>query len=445
MNRQYFGTDGIRGRVGEGCITADFVLKLGWAFGQSVRAQHAGRPRVVIGKDTRLSGYMFETALEAGLIAAGVDPVMLGPMPTPAIAYLTRTFSAAGGIVISASHNGYEDNGIKFFDGEGKKLPDAVELEIEKWLDQPLATVAGPLLGRASRANDAAGRYIEFCKHTLRLGTELRGLKVVIDCAHGAAYQVAPKVFSELGAEVIAIGVSPDGLNINKGVGSTAPDALIEAVVSNQADLGIALDGDADRVVMVDERGGLIDGDQILYVIAASRSQRGRMEGGVVGTLMTNLGLEHALADMDIPLVRTQVGDRYVIEAMESHGWRLGGETSGHIICSDLTSTGDGLVAALQVVNALRMYGQSLSEAVSGMSKYPQILINVPLTSKAQLEHPSVQSAVADVESKLQSSGRVVLRPSGTEPVVRVMVEGQDRALVEASAQAIAASVENAA
>lgn len=444
MNRRYFGTDGIRGRVGEGCITADFVLKLGWAFGQTVRAKHPGRPQVVIGKDTRLSGYMFETALEAGLIAAGVDPVMLGPMPTPAIAYLTRTFSAAGGIVISASHNGYEDNGIKFFDGQGTKLPDAVELEIEQWLEGPLETVSGPLLGRASRANDAAGRYIEFCKHTLRLGTDLSGLKVVIDCAHGAAYQVAPKVFRELGAEVIAMGVAPDGLNINKGVGSTAPDALVEAVVSHQADLGIALDGDADRVVMVDERGGLIDGDQILYVIAASRHQRGRMEGGVVGTLMTNLGLEHALAEMSIPFVRTKVGDRYVIEAMEARDWRLGGETSGHIICSDLTSTGDGLVASLQVVNALRLSGQTLSQAVLGMSKYPQILINVPLKSTAQLQHPAVLSAVSDVESRLQGTGRVVLRPSGTEPVVRVMVEGQDRELVESSAKAIALSVENA-
>jgi phosphoglucosamine mutase len=443
MARQYFGTDGIRGRVGEGCITAEFVLKLGWAFGQTVRIRHPNRPKVVIGKDTRLSGYMFETALEAGLIAAGVDPVMLGPMPTPAIAYLTRTFSAAGGIVISASHNPYDDNGIKFFDENGTKLPDAVELEIERWVDQPLATVSGPLLGRASRANDAAGRYIEFCKHTLRLGTDLSGLKLVVDCAHGAAYQVAPKVFRELGADVQAIGVTPDGLNINNGFGSTAPDALIETVVSSRADLGIALDGDADRVVLVDETGALVDGDQILYVIAASSHQRGRMQGGVVGTLMTNLGLEHALADMGIPMVRTQVGDRYVIEAMETHGWRLGGETSGHIICSDLTSTGDGLVAALQVVNALRQSGQTLSQATQGMQKYPQILINVPLRDRAQLDHHDVKASVEEVERVLGAEGRVVLRPSGTEPVVRVMVEGRDRSQVERAAKSIASAVEN--
>ncbi len=444
MSRQYFGTDGIRGRVGEGCITAEFVLKLGWAFGQVVRARHAGRPRVVIGKDTRLSGYMFETALEAGLIAAGVDPVMLGPMPTPAVAYLTRTFSAAGGIVISASHNTYEDNGIKFFDEHGTKLPDAMEVEIESWVNQGFDTVSGPLLGRASRANDAAGRYIEFCKHTLRLGTDLSGLKVVLDCAHGAAYQIAPKVFSELGAEVQSIGVAPDGLNINHGVGSTAPAALVEAVVSQQADLGIALDGDADRVVLVDEAGTLVDGDEVLFIIASARHQRGRMHGGVVGTLMTNLGLEHALADMQIPFVRTQVGDRYVIEAMAARDWSLGGETSGHIICSDLTSTGDGIVAALQVVNALRQSGMTLSQARLGMKKYPQVLVNVPLVDPEHLAHPSVVAAVEQVEQALGDQGRVVLRPSGTEPVVRVMVEGPDQS-VSAHARQIADSVENVA
>lgn len=445
MSRKYFGTDGVRGRVGEGCITAEFVLKLGWAFGQTVRQNYSGRPKVVIGKDTRLSGYMFETALEAGLIAAGVDPVMLGPMPTPAIAYLTRTFSSAGGIVISASHNGYEDNGIKFFDGQGTKLPDRVESDIERFLDEPLTTVSGPLLGRASRANDASGRYIEFCKHTLRLGTDLSGLKIVVDCAHGAAYQVAPKVFRELGAEVEAIGVTPDGLNINNGFGSTAPDALIEAVVSSQAHLGVALDGDADRVVLVDETGALVDGDEILYVIAAARYQRGRMAGGVVGTLMTNLGLEKALASMNIPLVRTKVGDRYVIEAMNERQWNLGGETSGHIICSDLTSTGDGLVAALQVVNALLQSEQTLGKARQGMSKYPQILINVPLDSHAHLEHPSVIKAVQSVEDQLGDAGRVVLRPSGTEPVVRVMVEGVDADEVQTCAEQIASSVEKVA
>ena len=445
MSRKYFGTDGVRGRVGEGCITAEFVLKLGWAFGKAVRQSKTGRPKVVIGKDTRLSGYMFETALEAGLIAAGVDPLMLGPMPTPAIAYLTHTFSAAGGIVISASHNSYEDNGIKFFDENGIKLPDQVEHEIERLLDQPLTTANGPLLGRASRADDAADRYIEFCKNTLRLGTDLSGLRIVIDCANGAAYQVGPKIFRELGAEVEAIGVTPDGLNINEGVGSTAPNALIDAVISNQAHLGIALDGDADRLVMVDEQGALVDGDEILYIIAASRYRRGHMEGGVVGTLMTNLGLEKALAAMEIPLVRTKVGDRYVVEAMEQNKWTLGGESSGHIICSDLISTGDGLVAALQVIKALRISGQALSEARQGMNKYPQFLINVPQASPDHLHHPIVVDAVQAVEAALGDSGGVIIRPSGTEPVVRVMVEGKEANEVKASAEQIASSVEKAA
>ena len=445
MGSKYFGTDGIRGRVGEGCITVEFVLKLGWAFGQTLRKVHFGRPKVVIGKDTRLSGYMFETALEAGLIAAGVDPVMLGPMPTPATAYLTRTFSAAGGIVISASHNPYEDNGIKFFDQNGTKLSEHVEHEIELLIAEPLSTVSGPLLGRASRENDAAGRYIEFCKHTLKLGTDLAGLKVVIDCAHGAAYQIAPKVLRELGADVEAIGVTPDGLNINKGFGSIAPEALAAAVVANQAHLGIALDGDADRVVMVDETGALVDGDEILYIIASSRRQLDRMDGGVVGTLMTNLGLEKALAKMNIPFLRTKVGDRYVSEAMEDNKWTLGGEASGHIICSDLTTTGDGLVAALQVVNALRLSGQTLSEARLGMVKYPQVLINIPLISPDYLQHEMVKQAVAAVERKLADTGRVVLRSSGTEPVVRIMVEGEYSEMVYHCAQEIAASVEKVA
>ena len=445
MSRKYFGTDGVRGRVGEGCITVEFVLKLGWAFGQTLRQLHSGRPKVVIGKDTRLSGYMFETALEAGLIAAGVDPVMLGPMPTPAIAYLTRMFSAAGGIVISASHNPYEDNGIKFFDENGTKLSEYVEHQIELLLDESLSTVSGPLLGRASRANDAAGRYIEFCKHTLRLDTDLAGLKVVVDCAHGAAYQIAPKVLRELGAEVVAIGVTPDGLNINKGFGSIAPNALVAAVVAEQAHLGIALDGDADRVVMVDETGALVDGDEILYIIACSRLLRDQMDGGVVGTSMTNLGLEKALEEMNIPFARVKVGDRHVIEAMEERKWTLGGETSGHIICSDLTSTGDGLVAALQVVKALRLSGQTLSEARYGMTKYPQVLINVPLISQDHLQHEIVKEAVWSVERKLADSGRVVLRPSGTEPVIRVMVEGEQLDEVHQCAREIAASVEKVA
>lgn len=445
MSRKYFGTDGVRGRVGEGCITAEFVLKLGWAFGKTVRRSKMGRPKVVIGKDTRLSGYMFETALEAGLIAAGVDPLMLGPMPTPAVAYLTRTFSAAGGIVISASHNSYEDNGIKFFDENGTKLPDQTEHEIERLLDQPLTTVNSPLLGRASRADDAAGRYIEFCKNTLRMGSDLSGLKIVIDCANGAAYQIGPKVFRELGAEVEAIGVMPDGLNINEGVGSTATDTLIDAVISSQAHLGIALDGDADRVVMVDEQGALVDGDEILYIIAASRHRRGHMEGGVVGTLMTNIGLEKGLAAMKIPLIRTNVGDRYVIEAMEQRQWTLGGETSGHIICSDLTSTGDGLVAALQVVKALCISEQALSVARHEMNKYPQFLINVPRALPDHLYHPVVVDTVKAVEAALGDSGRVIIRPSGTEHVVRVMVEGIDANEAQASAEQIASSVEKAA
>ena len=445
MSRQYFGTDGVRGRVGEGCITAEFVLRLGWAFGATIREGVSHRPKIVIGKDTRLSGYMFETALEAGLIAAGCDPVMLGPMPTPAIAYLTRTFSADGGIVISASHNPYHDNGIKFFDANGTKLPDAVEAAIEARLNQPLTTVDGPMLGRASRANDAAGRYIEFCKHTLRLGTDLSRFHIVLDCAHGAAYQIAPKVFRELGAKVTTIGVEPDGLNINDGVGSTAPGALIQKVSEVGADLGIALDGDADRVVMVDETGATLDGDEILYLIARTRHERGRMEGGVVGTLMTNLGLEHALDAMQIPFVRTQVGDRYVIEAMEARGWTLGGETSGHIICSDLTSTGDGVVAALQVVNALLSSGVALSAARKGMTKYPQVLVNVPMVDRAHLMHPEVVQAVAATEQLLGQSGRVVLRPSGTEPVVRVMVEGRDASEVQAAAHRIAEAVEKVA
>ncbi len=445
MGRKYFGTDGIRGRVGEGCITVEFVLKMGWAFGQTLRQSHSDRINVLIGKDTRLSGYMFETALEAGLISAGVNPVMLGPMPTPAIAYLTRTFSAAGGIVISASHNPYEDNGIKFFDQNGTKLSDRIEQEIERLLDEPLSTVSGPLLGRASRIHDASGRYIEFCKHTLPLGTDLMGLKIIVDCAHGAAYQIAPQVFRELGAEVEAIGVEPDGLNINRGFGSTAPEALVDAVIENQAHLGIALDGDADRVVMVDENGALVDGDEILYIIARLRLQLDRMDGGVVGTLMTNLGLEKALTAMNVPFVRTQVGDRYVIEAMENRKWTLGGETSGHIICSDLTSTGDGLVAALQVVNAVLISRQTLSSLRRGMTKYPQVLINVPLISQDYLRHRIVQEAVSLVELKLADFGRVVLRPSGTEPVVRVMVEGEHPEVVYDCAQQIAASVEKVA
>lgn len=444
MSRKYFGTDGIRGRVGEGCITAEFVLKLGWAFGYTVRQRTSSdRVKVVIGKDTRLSGYMFETSLEAGLIAAGVDPIMLGPMPTPAIAYLTRILSADGGIAISASHNPYEDNGIKFFDSTGRKLLDDLEEQIEGLIDAPLKTVSAPFLGRVSRSEDAASLYIEFCKNTLRLGSDLSDLKVVIDCAHGAAYQIGPKVFRELGVEVEAIGIQPDGLNINNRCGSTAPSALIDTVISSKADLGIAFDGDADRVVMVDEKGRLVDGDEILYIIAAFRNQKGEMSGGVVGTLMTNFGLEKALQSMQIPLIRTKVGDRYVIEEMITRGWSLGGETSGHIICSDLTSTGDGIVAALQVVNALCLSGQRLSQACSGMTKCPQFLVNVPSINTDCLNHKLVSETVQHVESALGDRGRVVLRPSGTEPLVRIMVEGDNPEEIKAHATSIAHSVEN--
>ena len=445
MTRQYFGTDGIRGRVGEPPVTADFILKLGWAAGR-VFSEHAhGRKLILVGKDTRVSGYMFESALQAGLIAAGVNVGLLGPMPTPAIAYLTRTFRAQAGIVISASHNPFDDNGIKFFGGDGFKLPDDLEREIEEHLEMALHTGVSSELGRAFRVDDAAGRYIEFCKGTLPTGFSLEGLDIVVDCANGATYHVAPDVFRELGADVTAIGDEPNGLNINADCGSTYPDTLRNEVLARGADIGIAFDGDGDRVIMVDHRGRLVDGDEILYVIARHQRETGGECRGVVGTLMSNYGLELALDALDIPLARARVGDRYVIETMREKGWTLGGENSGHIICSDLTSTGDGLVAVLQVLRAVMESGRPLSEWVDAMHKLPQVMVNVRLREKVAIEtFGDVQAAVADAEKQLAGRGRVLLRPSGTEPVIRVMVEGEDPELVQSLADRIAGVVETA-
>jgi phosphoglucosamine mutase len=413
MSRKYFGTDGIRGRVGEGSITPEFVLRLGWAAGK-IFAKGAGQ-KVIIGKDTRISGYMFESALEAGLVAAGVDVRLLGPMPTPAIAYLTRTMKAQAGIVISASHNPYEDNGIKFFSANGCKLPDQTELAIEAQLDKPMTTVDSAALGKVSRIEDAGGRYIEFCKRALPIGCSLEGLKIVVDCAHGATYQVGPQAFRELDAQVTTIGASPDGLNINKGFGSTAPQALQKKVLELGADLGIAFDGDGDRVLFVDHRGELVDGDELLFVIAQHEMLRTGSVSGVVGTLMSNMGFELALAELEIPFARSSVGDRYVKELMESRGWTLGGENSGHIICSDITSTGDGIIAALKVLYAVVGTGKSLADLKSGMKKFPQVMQNVRITPGNNiLANADLQQAVSGVEAELGARGRVLLRPSGT-------------------------------
>ncbi|RME32562.1 MAG: phosphoglucosamine mutase [Gammaproteobacteria bacterium] len=438
--RRYFGTDGVRGRVGEPPITPDFIMKLGWAAGRVLG--RSGRGKVLIGKDTRISGYMFESALEAGLSAAGVDIHLLGPMPTPGVAYLTRTFRAQAGIVISASHNPFEDNGIKFFSGEGTKLPDEVELEIEDELDQAMTTVASSELGKAHRVEDAAGRYIEFCKSTFGNGHSLRGLKLVVDCANGATYHIAPAVFTELGAEVHAIGTRPDGLNINEECGATAPRRLAEEVTRSGADLGIAFDGDGDRVIMVDHAGEIVDGDELLFIIARERQRRRAGDQAVVGTQMSNLGLEHAVRTLGLEFYRARVGDRYILEMLREGGWQLGGEGSGHIICLDLNSTGDGIVSALQVLGAIVDSGQPLHELKQGMRKYPQRLINVELSERVDLETlPPVQAALAGVEAELGDRGRVLLRPSGTEPVVRVMVEGQDAAQVETLARQLADAV----
>ncbi len=431
MSKRYFGTDGIRGRVGEAPITPDFVLKLGWAAGQVFREQ--GPAHVLVGKDTRISGYMFESALEAGLSAAGVDTHLLGPMPTPAIAYLTRTLRARTGIVISASHNPYPDNGIKFFSAAGKKLPDEREAAIEAMLEKPMSTVVSEQLGKAMRIADAPGRYIEFCKSTVPSCMDLSGLDIVLDCANGATYHIAPHVFSEVGARVSAIGVDPDGFNINRDCGSTRPEKLQREVVARGADLGIAFDGDGDRVVMVDHTGALVDGDELLYIIARSRLAAGKMQGPVVGTLMTNLGLEHALTELGLELKRAKVGDRYVMEMLESCDGILGGENSGHIICLDRTTTGDGIVAALQVLAEMWRSGKSLHELKQGMTKYPQVLRNVRVRHKPDdlTAIEPVQRACVAVERRLNGSGRILLRPSGTEPVIRVMLEGQDADLIE--------------
>ena len=440
MSRKYFGTDGIRGRVGDYPVTAEFMLKLGWAAGQVLGGNRGDR--VIIGKDTRISGYMFESALEAGLSAAGVDVRLLGPMPTPAIAYLTRTLHACAGIVISASHNAYADNGIKFFSSEGTKLPDAVELAIEAELDKDMVTVESDRLGKAERVSDAAGRYIEFCKSTIPLTLSLKGLKIVVDCANGATYHVAPCVFDELGADVITIGVEPDGLNINQACGSTQPELLQNAVLEHRADLGIALDGDGDRLMMVDHRGELVDGDELLFIIARSRQQEGALKGGVVGTLMSNLGLEHALQSHNIDFVRANVGDRYVLELLQQRNCMIGGESSGHIICLDRTTTGDGIVSALQVLAAMVKSGSTLYELKAGMKKYPQCMINVPVSGKVELNStPVVQDAVKSAEQRLAGRGRVLLRPSGTEPLVRVMVEGEDAQQVSEEADQLASVV----
>ncbi len=430
--KKYFGTDGIRGTVGTAPITPDFMLKLGWAAGRVFAESGNGRNKIIIGKDTRISGYMFEAALEAGVTAAGVDIQLTGPMPTPAIAYLTRTLRAQAGIVISASHNSFQDNGIKFFSAQGTKLPDEVELAIEEQLAQSVSTVPSDSLGKASRITDAAGRYIEFCKSTIGTSLKFNGLKIVVDCAHGSTYHIAPAVFEELGAKVVAIGVEPDGLNINENSGSTSPKLLAEAVVAEQADLGIAFDGDGDRLIMVDHLGNIVDGDEILYVIARDRRRQNIDFGGVVGTSMSNLGLELALDSLDVPFVRTKVGDRYVMQEMLQRNWNLGGESSGHIICLDINTTGDGIVSALQALAAIASSGQPLIDLRSKMRKFPQAMVNVRLATRFDPgQSETVQAAVSDVESRLGKNGRVLLRPSGTEPVVRVMVEGEDSATVE--------------
>jgi phosphoglucosamine mutase len=436
-HRKYFGTDGIRGRVGSPPITAEFILKLGWAVGKVLARKGYGK--VLIGKDTRISGYMFESVLEAGLSAAGVDIHLLGPMPTPGIAYLTRTFRAQAGIVISASHNPYYDNGIKFFSAQGSKLPDDLEIAIEEQLDKPMTTVDSADLGKAVRIDDAPGRYIEFCKSTVPSDITLTGLRIVVDCANGAAYHIAPSVFRELGADVIDIGVEPNGLNINLNCGATHPEVLQKHVLAEQADLGIALDGDGDRVIMVDHEGNILDGDQLLYVIAKDRLQQGKLHGGVIGTLMTNLGLEHVLEKLGIPFARVPVGDRHVISELSKRKWFLGGESSGHIICLDLTTTGDGIITALQVLAAMQHSKTNLSELKLGFNKYPQVLINVQITESYDLnENLRIQQAVARVENELGNTGRVLLRPSGTEPLVRVMVEGKDEVRVKRLAQELA-------
>ncbi|MEQ1602301.1 MAG: phosphoglucosamine mutase [Methylophilaceae bacterium] len=444
MSKKHFGTDGIRGRVGVSPITPDFVMRLGYAAGRVLtnidsHLAKGAHPAVVIGKDTRISGYMLESALQAGLSAAGVDVLLTGPMPTPAVAYLTRALRAQAGIVISASHNPFEDNGIKFFSAEGTKLPDDVEHAIEAELDQPMQVMESARLGKAKRIEDAGGRYVEFCKSTFPSTLDLRSLKIVLDCANGADYLVAPHVFHELGAEVITIGNQPDGLNINLNCGSTHPQALCKAVLEHQADLGIAFDGDGDRVLMVDNQGNLLDGDQLLHIIAMHRQQRGWLRGGVVGTLMTNLALEHAFGKANVPFSRANVGDRYVLELLNERVWQLGGENSGHILCLDMHSSGDAIIAALQVLHALHDSGKTLAELGAAIPLYPQVLINVKIQKRIDIKaNPTLQAAVQAAELELKNDGRVLLRASGTEPKIRVMVEGVNREQVQDIAERIA-------
>ncbi len=449
MSRKYFGTDGVRGRVGQAPITPEFVMRLGYSAGKVLIGQGGmpvgERPTVLIGKDTRLSGYMLESALEAGFSAAGVDVCLVGPLPTPAVAYLTRALRLQAGIVISASHNPYYDNGIKFFSAQGSKLPDEVERSIEAGIDAPIVCVPSADLGRVRRIDDARGRYIEFCKSTFPNDLDLRGLKIVVDCAHGAAYHTAPSVFHELGADIVTIGDEPNGLNINDGFGATAPRALCDAVLANRADLGVALDGDADRIQMVDAEGNLYDGDQLLYAIVRSRSQAGQVKG-VVGTLMTNLALEHALGKMGIPFARAAVGDRYVVEMLNENGWSYGGENSGHILALDRHTTGDGIVAALQVLAALKVAGCDLKSLLSDLQLYPQKLINVPINKGFPwCDHPAIQAALHETEVRMAGRGRVLLRASGTEPLLRVMVEGECAEDVLAAAEQLAAVIREVA
>lgn len=448
MTRKYFGTDGIRGTVGAEPITPDFVLRLGYAAGKvlaTARRKGTEHPAVLIGKDTRVSGYMMESALEAGLSSAGVDVLLVGPMPTPAVAYLTRALRLSAGIVISASHNPHEDNGIKFFSGDGAKLPDAVENAIEREVGKPLKCMTSGRLGKARRVEDAAGRYIEFCKTTFPSHLHLRGMRLVVDCANGASYHVAAPVFHELGADVKTIGTEPDGFNINDRVGATAPQALQSAVRRHKADLGVGLDGDGDRLIMVDARGRLYDGDQLLYVITRHRKERRRLPGGVVGTQMTNLALEHALARLKVPFARAKVGDRYVLEMLLKRRWQLGGENSGHIVCLDKHTTGDGIISALQVLCALTERRTTLEKAAGALKLYPQTLINVKVARRERaLAARGVRRAVAAAHAALDGQGRVLLRPSGTEPVVRVMVEGRNGTAVRRWAESIATAVQDA-
>ena len=437
--KKYFGTDGIRGRVGTFPITPEFVLKLGWAFGKVLASQNL--KKVLIGKDTRVSGYLFESALEAGLLAAGMDTIILGPMPTPGVAYLTQTLRADSGLVISASHNPYQDNGIKFFNAKGAKLSDEIEQSIEHYLEQPIITVPSEKMGKAFRIEDAAARYIEFCKNIFNRNENLSGLKIVLDCANGATYHIAPKVFAELGASVISLHIEPNGLNINQAAGSVYPESLIHAVKTHQADLGIAFDGDGDRVILVDNQGEILDGDDILYILS-----RYYLPEGVVGTQMTNYGLELALKEQGIPFVRSKVGDRYVLEQLRKNNWVLGGENSGHILCLDKTSTGDGIIAAIQILNAMFSAKKNLHALKQGLVKYTQVLTNVPyaFSSIELLASDKIKSAVKKAETTL-NSGRVLLRPSGTEPVVRVMVEGRDAENIQAVSRSLVEAVTKAA